>query len=42
MFGKFLSLKIKEQSTRTFQGTRKKVRVIGISSYRDPEENSRE
>ena len=30
------------QITRTFKGNRKKVRVIGSSSYRDPEENSRE
>ena len=28
--------------TRTFKGNRKKVRVIGSSSYRNPEENSRE
>ena len=28
--------------TRTFKGNRKKVRVIGSSSYRELEENSRE
>ena len=28
--------------TRTFKGNRKKVRVIGSSSYREFEENSRE
>ena len=28
--------------TRTFEGNRKKVRVIGSSSYREFEENSRE